>query len=196
MVKGLYGGLETSARTRRTELVDRRLGNGDELFAHLLSLPGDHWSHRQGCAADKMGQLLCEWGIDTAMISAGQSTILPIGIPAGFPGWPVTLSNTIDNEILTKLYLADKALSASGLQKGLHIINPRTDKPAKGKLACWATAKPAAVADALSTAFMVMSLDEIEAFCESHADTSALIIKPGRKRELIRLGCRIESGKF
>ena len=150
----------------------------------------------KGCAADRMGQLLGEWGIDTAMISAGQSTILPIGIPAGLSGWPVTLSNPIDNEIFNKLYLSDKALSASGLQKGSHITNPRTGKPVKSRLACWATAKLAAVADALSTAFMVMSLDEIEAFCESHADISALIIKSGRKRELIHLGCRIESGKF
>ena len=150
----------------------------------------------KGCAADRMGQLLGEWGIDTAMISAGQSTILPIGIPAGLPGWPVTISNPVDNQILKKLYLTSKALSASGLQKGSHIANPRTGKSAKGKLACWATAKPAAVADALSTAFMVMSLDEIGVFCESHADTSALIIKPGRKIELIRLGCQCKNGEF
>jgi thiamine biosynthesis lipoprotein len=150
----------------------------------------------KGYAADKMGQLLGEWGIDTAMISAGQSTILPIGTPAGLIGWPVTLSNPLDNLILKKLYLADKALSASGLQKGLHIMNPRTGKPAKGKLACWATAKTAAAADALSTAFMVMPIGEIRKFCQVHADTSALIIKSGMKKELIQLGCLGEKGKF
>jgi thiamine biosynthesis lipoprotein len=150
----------------------------------------------KGYAADKMRKLLEEWGIDTAMISAGQSTILPIGIPPGLPGWPVTLSNPVDNKILKKLYLADKAISASGFQKGLHITNPRTGRPAKGKQACWATAKTAAVADALSTAFMVMTIDEIRKFCRKHTETSALIIKPGPKRGLIRLGRWGESGKF
>lgn len=150
----------------------------------------------KGYAADKMGQLLREWGIDTAMISAGQSTILPIGIPDGLIGWPVTLSNPVDNKILKKLYLVDKAISASGLQKGLHITNPRTGKPAKGKLACWATAKPAAVADALSTAFMVMTINEIRKFCQMHKETAALVIKSDKKRELIRLGRRGENEKF
>jgi thiamine biosynthesis lipoprotein len=150
----------------------------------------------KGYAADKMGQLLAEWGIDTAMISAGQSTILPIDIPSGLPGWPVTLSNPIDNKILKKLYLTNKALSASGLQKGSHITNPLTGKPVKSKLACWATAETAAVADALSTAFMIMPIDEIRTYCEMHSDTSALIMKSGKKRELIRLGCPSEIEKF
>jgi thiamine biosynthesis lipoprotein len=150
----------------------------------------------KGFAADKMGQLLGEWGIDTAMISAGQSTILTLGIPAGLDGWPVTLSNPVDNKVIKKLYLAEKALSASGLQKGQHIINPRTGKPAKGKLACWATAKTAAAADALSTAFMVMPIDEIRKFFQRHSDASALIIKSGKKMELIQFGCLSENGKF
>jgi thiamine biosynthesis lipoprotein len=132
--------------------------------------------------------MLGEWGIDTVMISAGQSTILPIGIPAGLTGWPVTLSNPVDNKIMTKLFLTGRALSASGLQKGLHIINPRNGKPAKRKLACWATAQTAAVADALSTAFMVMSLDEIRTYCKTHAETSSLIIKSNKKRDFVRLG--------
>ncbi|MGD0077715.1 MAG: FAD:protein FMN transferase [Sedimentisphaerales bacterium] len=143
----------------------------------------------KGYAVDKMGQLLAEWGIDTTMISAGQSTILPIGVPAELTGWPVTISDPTDySQVLTNLHLANQAISASGLRKGPHITNPRSGKPAKGKLACWATAKTAAVADALSTAFMVMSNDEIQAFCEMHTDTSALLIRPDKKTELIRLG--------
>jgi thiamine biosynthesis lipoprotein len=150
----------------------------------------------KGYAADKMWQLLNEWGLDTAMISAGQSTILPIGIPAGLAGWPVTLSDPSDySRILTKLYLSNQAISASGLQKGPHIINPRTGKPVKGKHACWATAKTAAAADALSTAFMVMPITEIQAYCQTHTDTSVLIIKSGEKRELTRIGRLLEIEK-
>lgn len=148
----------------------------------------------KGYAADKMGQLLSEWDINIAMISAGQSTILSIGVPHGLAGWPVTISNPNDNRIMKRLCLAGRALSASGLQKGPHIINPHSGRPARGKMACWATAKTAAVADALSTAFMVMSLDEIQDYCQNHAETSYVVVptsakcKSGGKMELITFG--------
>jgi thiamine biosynthesis lipoprotein ApbE len=56
----------------------------------------------------------------------------------------------------------------------LHIIDPRTARPVSGKIAAWSL-PPAtelapidgAQADALSTAFMVMSLDEIDRYCSS-----------------------------
>ncbi|MFH1370161.1 MAG: FAD:protein FMN transferase [Planctomycetota bacterium] len=144
----------------------------------------------KGYAADKMGQILGDWGIDTALISAGQSTILPVGVPQGLKGWPLTLSDPTDyNRVLAKIHLKGLSLSASGLQKGPHIINPRSGKPAKGKLAAWATTKTAstgrltaAAADALSTAFMVMPIGEIRAFCKANPDTSAFLILPPAKK--------------
>lgn len=154
----------------------------------------------KGYAADKMAQLLGDWSIDTALISAGQSTILPIGVPQGLSGWPLTLSDPNDySRVLAKIHLKDLSLSASGVQKGPHIINPRSGKPAKGKLAAWATAKSAstrrltaASADALSTAFMVMSVNDIKAFCVTHPDTSAFLILPAKKKDscnrVLRLG--------
>jgi thiamine biosynthesis lipoprotein len=158
-----------------------------ELLANGIQI--DLGAIGKGYAADKMGQLLDDWGIDTALISAGQSTILPIGVPQGLKGWPLSLSDPADyNRVLAKIYLADFAVSASGLLKGPHIITPRTGKPAKGKLAAWATAKTASSADALSTAFMVMSVDEVRTFCKANRDTSALLILSGRKKELVRFG--------
>jgi thiamine biosynthesis lipoprotein len=143
----------------------------------------------KGYAADKMGQLLDDWGIDTALISAGQSTILPIGVPQGLSGWPLSLSAPTDySRILAKIYLADFAISASGIHKGPHIIDPRSGKPATRKLAAWATARTGASADDLSTAFMVMTVDEVRAFCKANHDTSALLILSGRKKELVRFG--------
>lgn len=143
----------------------------------------------KGYAADKIRQVLLNWSIDAALISAGQSTILPIGTPAGMPGWPVSLSDPADyRRGLTKIHLADFAVSASGLLKCPHIIDQHSGKPAKGKLAAWATAKTAAAADALSTAFMVMPVDEVRAFCKANRDTSALLIPSGRKKELSRFG--------
>ncbi|MFH1370163.1 MAG: FAD:protein FMN transferase [Planctomycetota bacterium] len=166
--------------------------NGSEHTIELLAdgVQIDLGAIGKGYAADKIGELLHKWSIDTALISAGQSTILPVGVPRGLKGWPLTLSDPTDySRVLAKIYLADFAVSASGLQKGAHIINPRSGKPVKRKLAAWATAKTAstgrltaAAADALSTAFMVMSVDDIRTFCATYDDTSAFIILPAKKK--------------
>ena len=62
------------------------------------------------------------------------------------------------------------------MQKGGHIIDPRTVQPVKGRLAAWSSAPDAATADALSTAFMIMGLDEIKQYCSLHPETVAMVI--------------------
>jgi thiamine biosynthesis lipoprotein len=183
-----FGSLHTGSKLMKLNKAHHTI----ELSADGVRL--DLGAIGKGYAADKMGQLLCDWGINTALISAGQSTVLPIGTPPRLlvedksGGWPVTLSDPVDYHLLARVNLAGCALSASGMHKGQHIIDPRSGKPAKGKLAAWATAKTAACADALSTAFMVMSVDEVRAFCKANRDTSALLVLSGRKKELVRFG--------
>jgi thiamine biosynthesis lipoprotein ApbE len=99
------------------------------------------------------------------------------------PGWPVTLSSP-DNRVLAKVYLKNRALSGSGLQKGRHIINPRTGQPVEDKLGAWVCAADAASADALSTAFMVMSIKDIERYCENHTNVQAMVLPTGIKKVL------------
>jgi len=138
----------------------------------------------KGYAVDIIARILSEWGISAALISAGQSTILPIGKPEELPGWPVTMSDPSDySRILAKIHIAGQALSASSQRKGPHIINPRTGNPAKGKTGAWATAGTAARADALSTAFMVMTAAQVRAFCKKHEETSAVIVLPVKKKD-------------
>ncbi len=148
----------------------------------------------KGYAVDRAAELLREWSIDIALISGGYSSVLALDAPADTKGWPLTLSNP-DNrkEILARPSLQGRAISGSGLQKGRHIIDPRTAQPVKGKLAAWASAPDAATADALSTAFMVMSPDEIRQYCSRRPDVSAMIMPEGRgkkapKKEIMRFG--------
>jgi FAD:protein FMN transferase len=142
----------------------------------------------KGFATDKIAELLGEWGIKAALISAGQSTILPVGIPNGLAGWPISLSDPADySRLIAKIYLSGRAISASGVRKGQHIINPRSGKPA-ARRGAWSMAKTAAEADALSTAFMVMSADAVRSFCEKHKDISALLVLPGKSK---RAGSRM-----
>jgi FAD:protein FMN transferase len=138
----------------------------------------------KGYAADKIAQLLGEWGIKAALISAGQSTILPVGVPGGLAGWPVSLSEPADySRLIAKIYLSGRAISASGIRKGQHIINPRLGKPVT-RPGAWSMAKTAAEADALSTAFMVMPTNAVRSFCEKHKDASALLVLSGKSKKM------------
>jgi len=171
-----FGSLHTGSNLLKLNEDDHTI----ELKADGISI--DLGAVGKGFAADKMGEVLVEWGIKAALISAGQSSILTIGKPEGLPGWPVTMSNPSDySEVLEKIHLADFSMSASGLRKGPHIINPRSGKPAKRKLGAWATAKTAAEADAISTAFMVMPVSEVKAYCAAN-NTLAYIVLPANKK--------------
>jgi len=148
----------------------------------------------KGCALDRMAKLLRDWSIDTALIHGGFSSVLALGAPAGTKGWPLTLSNpTNRDETLARLSLHSRALSGSGLQQGCHIIDPRLAQPVNNKFAAWACAADAATADALSTAFMVMSPNELKQYCLRHPDTQAMVVleKPGKetqKDNILRFG--------
>ncbi|MFC1738257.1 FAD:protein FMN transferase [Planctomycetota bacterium] len=131
----------------------------------------------KGYALDRLAELLRQWSIDKALLKAASSSVLAIEGPAGMNGWPVTLSNPSNcNQLFARLDFKNRALGGSGLQKGRHIIDPRTACPVGDKTAAWACAVSAATADALSTAFMVMSIDEIEQYCRQHQDVLAAIV--------------------
>jgi len=148
----------------------------------------------KGYAVDRMAELLREWSIDIALISGGYSSVLALDAPPGTEGWPLTLSNPDNHkQILARPRLQNRALSGSGVQKGQHIIDPRIGRPVKGKRAAWSSAPDAATADALSTAFMIMSQDEIERYCSEHHQALAMIIienghKESRKENIKRIG--------
>jgi len=138
----------------------------------------------KGYAVDRMTELLGDWSINTALVHAGQSSVRALGAPPQPKGWPVTLTDPRNrNRTLTRLYLRDQALSGSGLQKGPHIIDPRTAMPVEDKRAAWVSAPDATTADALSTAFMVMSPGEIENYCLRRPDTQAMIILQGENSQ-------------
>jgi len=145
----------------------------------------------KGFAVDRVAELLRDWSVDIALISGGYSSVLALDAPPGKKGWPLTLTNPAGGkerdpilqkdrkmgaQILARPFLQKAALSGSGVQKGGHIIDPRTCRPVEGRLAAWSSAPNAATTDALSTAFMIMGLDEIEQYCKLHPDTLAMVI--------------------
>jgi thiamine biosynthesis lipoprotein len=119
----------------------------------------------KGYAIDQVVALLRDWGVTTALVHSGQSTVYALGSPPGQPGWRVSLRDPLDHSgALAGLYLRDRALSGSGtLLHGEHIIDPRTRSAARGPLGAWALASSAAISDAVSTALMVLPADDLVA---------------------------------
>jgi thiamine biosynthesis lipoprotein ApbE len=97
--------------------------------------------------------------------------------------------------VLAQLSVRQMALGASGLRKGDHIVDPHTGEPARGCRAAWvAVPRPdtarhqarsegrprvaaAAVADALTTAFMLMSPEAIETLCAQTPGLEAWVLR-------------------
>ena len=135
----------------------------------------------KGYAVDRAADLLREWGITTACVNSGGSTALALAAPARHDGWPLGIGA---GETQHRLALVEAALSASGVAvKGAHVIDPRTGEPAARTSRTWALAPSAAVSDAVSTAFFVMTEPAIAQFCAEHPEIGAAIAT--REDELI-----------
>jgi len=146
----------------------------------------------KGYALDKMAALLGEWDIETALLNAGSSTLLALGSPAAKKTSSLRLTNPADrSRILARIHLTNRSISCSSTQHRPHIIEPRTKKPIKDKIAAWAAAPAAANADALSTAFMVLSTEQVEQYCANHPETLAMIMTKANgaeQPEVLRFG--------
>ncbi len=138
----------------------------------------DLGGYGKGYAVDRMAEVLEEWEIGCALIHGGQSSILALGGPPGEEGWEATLRHpSSDARGIERVLLQHQAISSSGLRKGRHIIDPRTAYPVTETQAAWAMTSTAAEGDALSTAFMIMSPEEIHHYCENHRDRKAIVIR-------------------
>lgn len=117
----------------------------------------------KGYALDQAVRLLEEHEVTGALLNAGESTLLAVGEPPEGDGWPVIIHLAEPR----RMPLRDAALSCSGFEvKGGHLMDPRTGRPVPLKdHRSYVKAPTAALSDALSTAFMLMSEDEIRSLC-------------------------------
>jgi thiamine biosynthesis lipoprotein len=150
----------------------------------------------KGYAVDLVAELLEDWGLERSLVHGGFSSVLALDPPAGGEGWPLTLSDPRDpSRVLARLSVRQTALGASGVRKKDHIVDPRSGDPARGRLASWvAVARPpaapdggprmapATVADALTTAFMLLSVEEIHELCARTPAVEAWILPDDDQR--------------
>ena len=166
------------------------------IYAHANGVRLDMGAIGKGYALDRVAEVLEDWEIEQALLHAGYSTALALEPPSGCQDWPLTMRvpGKANSTVLATIAARQRALSASGIQKTNHILDPRTLKPVSSRQAAWISAprqvltdigrtanvesSPAAVADALSTAFMIMLPEEIEQYCCRHPGLEAWILQP------------------
>jgi thiamine biosynthesis lipoprotein len=149
----------------------------------------------KGYAVDRMAQTLEEWEVPRALVHGGFSSVLALEPPPDQDGWPLTLSapGPGPREVLARLSARQRAFSASGTQKGDHIVNPHTGRPVEGGAAWVALARPlegdedaerpgparspAAVAEGLSTAFMILPEGDVASLCRQWPGLEAWLLR-------------------
>lgn len=126
----------------------------------------------KGYAVDRMAALLRDWGYESAVIHGGASTVLAYG--------DLTTDIDLRHTGVTdcRFTLANGAFSGSAAIDNVeHIVDTGTGAPAKKCLGAWAYAPMATLADALSTAFMVMDDAEIDTLVEEHPEWGAAVLR-------------------
>ena len=150
----------------------------------------------KGYAVDRVADTLEDWEVDRVLIDAGLSSVLALEPPPGQESWPLTLSEPGETGlVLAHLAARQRALGGSGIQKRDHILNPRDHTPVRTRSASWVSApravladisrqagvdgSPTAAADALSTAFMINEVEDIDAYCRRYPGLEAWILEDG-----------------
>lgn len=147
----------------------------------------------KGWALDRVAATLRVRGVFRALLTAGGSS------HRGWGGEAWELALRPGGEDLGLLRLRDAALGTSatgeqhfevGGRRYGHVLDPRTGWPAEGVRSASAVASEAAVADALSTAFLIGGPALAGPFCAARPGTMALLVLDARPRQIQMFGKR------
>jgi FAD:protein FMN transferase len=147
----------------------------------------------KGWALDRIAASLRARRVPRALLTAGGSS------HRGWGGekWELALRPGLDDLGLLRLRDAALGTSASGEQhfdadgrRFGHVLDPRTGWPAEGVRSASVLASEAAVADALSTAFLVGGPALARPFCAARPGTMALLVLDAEPRQILVFGQR------
>lgn len=132
----------------------------------------------KGFAVDRAAGLLREWGVGSTLVHGGTSSAYAFGdYPFADGGWPVTLGDPFRAEgVLEKVLLRNTGIGGSGVGRRSHILDPRTSRPVEGWRAAWVISGSSARSDALSTACMALTREEIAALVSRSEDLRAVLV--------------------
>ncbi len=140
----------------------------------------------KGYALDRAAQRLRGAGLRNFMVHAGHSSIFASGDSSLGAGWEVSIRDPYNPGCnLGSIRLVNQGMSTSGSGQQFfvvggrrygHVLDPRTGEPCLRTSSCSVVAPTAARADALSTAFFVMSPEEVKSYCEEHSEVGSILV--------------------
>lgn len=153
----------------------------------------------KGYAVDRAVTMLKQYGVASALVSAGGSTIYAMGAPPGKPAWEVEVQDPVDQKkIATTVRLKDRALSVSGSYEKFfelggvrysHVMDPRTGRPVQGVLSVAVIIDTGAAGDALDNVFYVLGVERSRAWLNKFPASEVIFFLPesGKRWRMVRM---------
>jgi FAD:protein FMN transferase len=132
----------------------------------------------KGYALDRAAEILRDGGVENALLHGGTSSILALGTDPEAGGWKVAIEDPSaerEDKVLAVVELQDESLSVSAVwgkyfeidgKRYGHVIDPRTGWPAENVLLGAVVLESAEGTDALSTAVLLASDEELKTLAE------------------------------
>ena len=149
----------------------------------------------KGYAVDRVVSLLREYRIESALVSAGGSTVFGLGTPPGKTAWRVRVRDPVSPRDPQKSALAvsleNQCLSISGsyensfVREGVtysHIMDPRTGRPVQGLLSVAVVAGSGMEGDALDNALFVMGPEKARSYLKRYPQVQAYYFVPREEK--------------
>jgi thiamine biosynthesis lipoprotein len=164
----------SAAAKARSGFHNVRLDDASRTISYAVNgLEFDPGGIGKGYAADRAAAVLRRFGIASALVSAGGSTLYAIGHPPGRDGWTVAVRDPAEPAAsLRVVRLRDNAISTSGVSDRFvevdgrrygHIIDPRTGMPVEGVCQVSVVAPTATASDALTKPAFILPRDSVRA---------------------------------
>ena len=134
----------------------------------------------KGLAIDKAAEMLVKYGVESALISGGKSSIYAIGAPPGRDFWRIAVYNPYNSsDRLAMVQLRDEALATSACDdsESCNVLDPRTGLQVTGVLSATVVASTGAVTDALSTSFFVLGTEGVRKYINEHPNVRAILVE-------------------
>ncbi|PCJ63097.1 MAG: hypothetical protein COA73_05825 [Candidatus Hydrogenedentota bacterium] len=147
----------------------------------------------KGLALDRAAEVFALYGVESALLSGGDSSILVVGSPPGREFWQIGLHNPYNaTSDMETVLLRDQALSTSACfheipsvleEESCGIFNPNTGLTVNGMLSTTVVASTGMATDALSTAFYVMGEKRVREYCKAHPEIGAILVALPKNRQ-------------
>lgn len=200
---GFFGGQgrlppETELRKARQKVGYRKLSLDPDRRTVRFGRDGmalDLGGIAKGYAVDRVVSLLREYRIDSALVSAGGSTVFGLGAPPGKTAWTVkvrdpafprdpqrsALAVALENQCLSVSGSYENSFSFEGVTYS-HIMDPRNGRPVQGVLSVAVVAGSGMEGDALDNALFVMGPEKAQGYLKRYPRVQAYYFLPLEKK--------------